>query len=278
MAPNLVTLRSHPQDLVELAEEYVNNPSIGKRIRRSRALAGIRRGVHKPGVTWLNMSAKGIGFGISKIPVPILNDLLKAAWTATVKNLKAHSHKTALGGSPSTADRVKFELKELGDTVGQWDRYRWKIAHAIEEVNKQVEECKKMTNAPCDLWVKLLAKRMYLVKRVAKLRVSVVAVQEICHVTLTWLDQVEQNLELNEQKTEQIFKKDVAQLKRFAGAHGGCSPEFCMHQARTPSMRRSVPVRDWSRWLVSATGTVTSNMAGEVDPIDTTVKTSEGKG
>ena len=264
----MITVSPRPRDLVILAQDYADNTSIFKRVLRSRALSPFRRGAHAPVSAAASAAAKGISVGLGKIPVPIVNDLLGAAWSVTVSALRSKSHASKLGKPTVTpADKVKFELKELGGDVGDWDRYRWKIAHAIEQVNKQVDACNEMKSGPCDLWVKLLAKRLYLRKRITRLRVSIESVKAICDGALHWLDTVAANVGTNEMMTAPLFEKDVRQLKTYAGAHAECSPEFCMHSTKKWTSKTGVPTSDAALFLIKATGTATSAMAGEFDAV-----------
>ena len=37
-------------------------------------------------------------------------------------------------------EEVKFQLKTVAGEVANWDRYRWKIVHALDQHNKVVRE------------------------------------------------------------------------------------------------------------------------------------------
>lgn len=259
------SISPNPRDLVDLAQDYATNPSILKKARRSSAFSSMRRGRHAPGATAATIATKAIGVGISKIPVPIVSDLIGVAWGQVASALRSKSHESKLGKPGiSESDKIKFSLKELGGTVANWDSYRWKIHHAIEEVNKQTEAATKMESAPCDQWVKLLAKRIYLKKRIGKLRASVISVQGLCDATLTWLDTIDANVRSNEAATASAYNKDITQLKKMA--HEGCTDELCMHSNKKWSSKKSVPTSNASAFLIKVAGTTSSAMSdGTID-------------
>ena len=254
------SISSSPRNLASLAEDYATNPSILKKTLRSRAFASVRSGVNAKKSGAATVATKAVGVLIKKIPVPIVNDLLALAWDKTAEALRKKSHMNKLGRPGVTeADKIKFSLKGLGGTVSNWDKYRWKITHGIEQVNKQTDAAKEMASAPCDQWVKLLAKRLYLRKRMAKLRASVVSVQALCDETLKWLDNVEVNVQANEAATSALYDKDVSQLKKMA--HEGCTPEFCMHSTKKWGSRKAVPTANAVAYL-NKVGTVADAMSG----------------
>ncbi len=251
----------NPRDLVDLAQDYATNPSILKKSLRSKAFSSMRRGYNAPGSAAASIAAKAGGVMISKIPVPIVSDILVLAWDKAAGVLRSKSHESKLGKPDvSQSDKIKFSLKELGGTVGDWDNYRWKITHAVEQVNKQTDEAKKMESAPCDQWVKLLAKRLYLKKRIGKLRASVVSVQALCNATLEWLDKVETDVQSNEMSTAALYNQDIMQLKKMA--HEGCTDEFCMHSNKKWTSKRAVPTSDAAAFLIKVAGTASDVVAG----------------
>lgn len=152
----------------------------------------------------------------------------------------------------SQADKIKFELKTLGDTVAGWDNDRWKITHAIEQVNTATAEVKDLKSGPCDAWVRLMAKRIYLRERILKLRVAVESVMAICKTTLQWLDAVEQSVDSDEDQLKPIYADDVRKLAQFAAAHSSCDPKHCMHGDKAHPKSPAVPAADLVGYLITA--------------------------
>lgn len=162
------------RDLQEIAKVVVANPTIGKRILHSKFLSPHRRAVQSPGAaaSYAASALKKAGtLALGQIPVPAVGSIIDKAWTATCDAIRTKVHTSRIEAPANLGERVKFELKEIGGMVEDWDSYRWKIAHSVEQFNKAVNEVKTQpTNAPCDTWVRVWAKYYYIGSRIAKLR------------------------------------------------------------------------------------------------------------
>ena len=265
MGQGIVVHKATPRDLVEIATNYADHPSMGKILRHSKYASPFRRAFQSPGA-FLSAVGRGVqhlgGILIKEIPLPVLNTLLEKAWAKAAEALRDKTYHDKLKHyNLSSKDKVKFELKRLGQEVENWDRYRWKVDHAVKQYNLTVKEAEAMAASPCDRWVRVLAKRKYLGKRIDKLRVSVEAVKAVCEETLEWLSRVEKDYEDTHTKLKPLFEDDVRKLKNFAGAHETCSKEFCMYKDSEWTHKKSVPTSTAAQWFIKGAA-VASDIVG----------------
>jgi hypothetical protein len=258
----IVVNKGHTRDLEQLATEYVAYPSIWKRMLHSSFILPARRSVQSKGAFGA-AAARGLQQGIviafKQIPVPVLNSLLSNAFDKACNQLRDYVHKShhKVGKFGVTdADKVKFELKELGQEVEKLDGYRWKISHAIDEYNKAVKEAEDMVSQPCDRWVHVLVKFKYLSKRIVKLRTSIEMIKATCAETEKWLAEVESEYHKTATKLEPLMKDDLEKLKNFAGAHETCTEEFCMYKDKKYSESRDVPTSETADMMAKGVGKV----------------------
>lgn len=239
MSPQPTRPNQAPRDLREIARIVAENPTVGKKILRSRAMRSHRRAVQSKGAA-ASYALKGVqkvvSFGFGQIPVPVVGSVLDKAWgVANDAARKARlGHNKAMAVSP--ADQVKFKLKSLGSEMGDLDSHRWKIAHAIEQCNKAEADT---TRPPCDQVVRLWAKRKYLTHRIVKLEMMLTAMQAVIDVTRAWLDDVKASGNL---KTENELTQAVApHLRALQGAdHSECREEFCVYGTKDWTKKTSV--------------------------------------
>ena len=258
------------RDLRQIAQLVLAFPSIGKKILHSKFLSSHRSAVQSPGAAGSYVASgmqKGVSAGLSAIPLPVVGTLLDKAWTAACEALRSKLHSGHLTATATPEERVKFELKDLGDTVGEWDRYRWKVAHAVEEYNKAARELQQnLAKAPCDAWVRMWVKYLYLEKRVRVLRESVEAVRGILDETDGWLVTVETNHKTAYQQIESQFKQSGAQLQSAGmAAHEKCSDTKCMFKKASWTSSALVPTSETAKFLVKGVSVV-ANVLGN-DPI-----------
>ena len=258
------------RDLRQIAQLVLAFPSIGKKILHSKFLSSHRSGVQSQGAAASYVASgmqKGVSAGLSVIPVPVVGTLLDKAWTAACEALRSKLHSGHTTATATPEERVKFELKDLGDTVGEWDRYRWKVTHAVEEYNKATRELQQsLAKAPCDAWVRMWVKYLYLEKRVTVLRESVEAVRGILNETDGWLVSVEADYKTAYHQIESQYKQSVAQLQSAGmAAHEKCSDTKCMFKKAEWTSSRLVPTSDAAKFLVKGVSVVANVLAN--DPI-----------
>ena len=262
-----VQLNQSPRDLQQIAKTVVANPTIGKKIRHSSFLSPHRRAVQSKGAFAsyaFGGIQKGISIALGQIPVPVVGSLLDKAWTAANERVRSKLHKNHMN-AVNTEEKVKFRLKELGSEVADWDRYRWKISHAVEQFNKVSAAVQQgIDSAPCDTWVRVWAKYEYLASRIAKLRVSVEAMRGTLDACDEWLNSVEQFVASKEPQIKSMYDKDVAQLRRMQ-VHDTCADTKCMFKMGQWTSKSTVPTSSMADFFIKATSTTLDIVAD--DPI-----------
>ena len=267
-----VHLQQSARDLQEIGKTVAANPTIGKRVLHSSFLSSHRSAVQSKGAFGSYVAAgvqKGVSIALNHIPVPALGGLLDKAWTAACKKIRSKTHERHVHYPANPGDKVKFELKEIGSQVEDWDRYRWKVAHAVEQYNKVCGEVMQGINkAPCDTWVRVWAKYYYLGSRIGKLRESVEAMRAICEEVDGWLDTVEQAYGASQQQIKAQYDKDVTQLKTMQ-VHDTCSDTKCMFKQGQYTSGATVPTSDGAMFFIKAASAAVTIVAD--DPISDAV-------
>ena len=149
--------------------------------------------------------------------------------------------------------------------MADWDRYRWKVSHAVEQFNKASAEVQSgISSAPCDTWVRVWAKYEYLASRIAKLRVSIEAVRATLDACDEWLNSVEQDYTSKGTQIKTMYDKDVAQLKLMQ-VHDTCSDTKCMFKRGQWTSKGNVPTSSLADFFIKASSTTLDVIAD--DPI-----------
>lgn len=271
-----VHLQQSTRDLQDIAKGVVANPSVAKKALHSSFVAPFRSAANSKGSFASKVAApalqKGVSIALSKIPVPVVNDLLQKAFDAACVAIKKKLHERHVEAPQNLAEKVKFELKDIADQFQDWDRYRWKVSHAAEQYNKVSEEVLAGINtAPCDTWVRVWSKYYYLGSRIAKLRASVEAVRAILLEVDVWLDSVEQSYASTQQQVENQYNKDVAQLK-IMQVHDTCADNRCMFKQG----QYNKPPSAVENFFIKATSKAASAAGGD-DPIGKAIDLATSK-
>lgn len=267
-----VHLQQSPRDLQQIAKSVVANPTVGKKILHSSFLDPHRRAVQSKGALGSYVVSgvkRGVSIALSQIPVPAVGMILDKAWSAANEAIRIKLHQNHITAVATTEEKVKFELKEIGNDVADWDRYRWKVAHAVEQYNKVTNDVRQgISSAPCDTWVRVWAKYFYLAARIAKLRASVEAVRAILKEVDEWLEGVEKSYATSQLQIQALFDKDVNGLKMMQ-VHDTCSDTKCMFKQGQWTAGKTVPTSDAANFFIAATSKVVNVMLD--DPISDAV-------
>jgi len=258
-----VNLHQSARDLQEISKSIVANPTIFKQARRSGALSGIRRSVQSKEAAAagaFTLGKKVVSTAISFVPIPKLAPILDGAWQKMAEYLKQRQLNSHIEAPANLEEKVKFELKVIGGMVAGWDGYRWKVQHAAEQFKAAATEATAtMTTAPCDTWVRVWAKYVYLGSRIQKLRASIAAVRAVTDEVDVWLMSVEQDYEETYNKAKQQYDKDVQQLKQMQ-VHDTCSDTKCMFKQGQYTKQLTVPTSDPAKFFIKGTSALVGDL------------------
>jgi len=267
-----VNLNQQAKNLQQIGASVAANPTIGKKIRHSGSLSPFRRAVQSKGAfasATAGAIKKGVSVAFGQIPVPGVGMVLDKAWGIMGDKLREHHISSHLKAPADPADKVKFELKAIGGMVADWDSYRWKVNHAVEQYNKAAGEFSQVaTKAPCDAWVRMWAKFYYLLSRVNKLREGVEAVRAVCDATDEWLTSVENNVKNAHEQIKVQYNKEVLQLKQMQ-VHDTCSSSKCMFGTSNYTDQANVPTSGAALFMIKGASTVTKAVMS--DPLGDSV-------
>jgi len=214
------------------------NPSVWKQIRHSRFADAFRR------ASGTRLAHAGVKFAITMIPIPAVQNLVTTLEQKCRDKLREWQVSRNLAWIPT--DHKKFDQQDREHFVKwQWknppgldefDRFRWKVSHGVEMVNKTVEILENqgiMADQPdhcqsasvCNDTARAISKFAYLVHRIEKFRAAVIGLKELCDETDKWLKHVEDQVQMTD------FKNKVARLKTvhtFGPHHFKCDPTLCV--------------------------------------------------
>ncbi len=265
-----VNLYQSTRDLEEIGKMIVANPSVGKKVRHSQFLHPLRRAVQSPGAAAsfaFSTVQKLASAATNLIPVPMVGSIVDKAWTKACNLIRQYHHKRKIKYPANLAERVKFELKEIGAQVADWDRFRWKISHAVEQYNKACEELRSSSDKPpCDMWVRFWAKYYYLGSRIGRLRESMEAMRAIMEEVDVWLMQVEENYSRAHTVMEAQYRAEFEQLKKMQ-VHDNCSDTKCMFKQAEWTSSAFVPTSDAAQFFIKASSAAVKFFDDPIDPL-----------
>lgn len=272
------------RDLKEIGEKVAANPSLAKRFLRSGAFSSYRRLAGKGTVSGLlKMGQSAISAGLGNIPIPGVGGVIERAFDNTCNLIRRKIHKDKANNltyAVAPEDKIKFELKELGATVADWDGYRWKVQHAVDEYKKATTDILKADyggRPPCDAWVRVFAKYYYIHSRVKKFQASVTSVLELAKELDKWLDAVDKAATAEEAKLDAAYQTAHATLANLpSDDHEPCSEYKCMFKTKSWTCATYVPTSNEALFLVRGAKYVWSWGVG--DPITTAVGTGAAQG
>jgi hypothetical protein len=278
-----VVAAANARDLKDIGNKVAANPSLAKRFLRSGAFSSYRRLGGKGTVSGLlKMTQTVVSAGLGNIPIPGVGGLLERAFDNTCNAIRAKVHNDkakALSYAVAPEDKIKFELKELGAAVADWDGYRWKITHAIDEYKKATTEILSANyggRPPCDAWVRVWAKYFYRHSRIQKFHTSVQAVTELAKELDKWLDSVDDAATKEEAKLDAAYKLAFEDLKKLpADDHKECSEYKCIFNTKAWTSATYVPTSNEALFLIKGAKYVWSWGVG--DPLGTAAGTGVGQ-
>ncbi|WP_418131140.1 hypothetical protein ABL849_09970 [Variovorax sp. 375MFSha3.1] len=203
-------------DPFKQAELEVANKSMGSQIAHSRIFHSTRSAFSSGG----SRASKGIGalVGVGKlfltlIPVPVVGSVVGAVVDAVNGKVRGALHEGHLGATASNAEVAKFGIKEL--TVENLDRYRWKVAHAFEELNQGIEAYNN-SGQTCDDMYQFALLYEQVQRRKKRLNQELGKFKRVMDAVDGWIADLERNQEtLLTQATNKIMektRKEIAEM------------------------------------------------------------------
>ncbi|NND60923.1 MAG: hypothetical protein HKN49_11720 [Gammaproteobacteria bacterium] len=186
-----------PEDIFKYAESRVANKGVLARIGHSPKLHAARSALTSKGSAAskaLSLVGVGARASLNAIPIPALGGILGKLEQAVESKIRSWHHNRR-GQATNTADQVKFQLKEL--SVDGLDRYRKKVEMAVKDLNKTSAAFDRSVtkqqgrHATCDAYLELAKASEQATRRLKKLRMTVMAIQESLNLTLDWANEVE---------------------------------------------------------------------------------------
>lgn len=227
-------------DPFEQAKKEVADKSMADQIAHSGIFHSVRSAFSSKG----SFASKGAGvaLGVGKlflalIPVPVVGAVVGATADAINGKVRSKLHERHLKPGVSHEEFVKYTIKEL--TVENLDRYRWKVAHSIEELNKGIAAY-NASNQTCDdmyafclLSEQVDRRKKRLVDELGKFQEVLNRVNDwIAELDRTQLSQLEAVKNAVKQKSRDEIQaigqlvatnpQHAAQIARYTAEHAGC--------------------------------------------------------
>jgi hypothetical protein len=227
------------------ARVEVNNKSMGAQIAHSGIFHSMRSAFSSPSKSGVSKGL-GLALGVGKlflaaIPIPVVGAIVGATVDAINGKVRSDRHQKQIDAATTHEEKAKFNIKEL--TVENLDRFRWKLAHAFEELKDGIAAY-NTSGQTCDDMYKFALLYEQLERRKLRLRNELNTFQEVINNVEAWIREVEtiQGPLLTKARNE-ITKKtgdeitlmnrlvpsnpaDQASIEAFKSAHINCS-EWC---------------------------------------------------
>ncbi len=189
------------EDIFEYAKGIVNNKSVAARIGHSGKLHSIRSALSGKGSAaskFGSLVGVAVRATLNAIPIPAVGSLISAAEKAVQDKIRGTMHQRNLDRARASGDKatvVKFEIKEL--TLEDMDRFRWKVSHAMTELNAAIAKFpenyakKRDEGATCDAYLELVIAAEQASRRINKLKEKVMAINTVVKLTCDWIEECE---------------------------------------------------------------------------------------
>lgn len=231
-------------DPFDQAAAEVKVKTMGDQILHSSMFHSIRSAFSSKGSFASKGASAALGVGklfLALIPVPAVGSVVGAAADAIngVVRKKLHERHVTdkeLFDARAVSDKalqeqIKFQIKEL--TVENLDRYRWKLTHSIEELNKVLvnynnsnQSCDDMY-AFCLLSAQVDRRRQRLVEELDKFKQVVDNVNEwlrrVDHIQFSQLHDIKEEIKTRARNEIQTFDaQPQARKAEMLAAHANC--------------------------------------------------------
>lgn len=186
------------EDIFDYAAKCVSNKSVLARIGHSAKLHSIRSALSSKGSAaskFGSLVGAAARATLNAIPIPAIGSIISSLEQKVEKVIKGQLHSRSLGKATTTADKVKFTLKEL--SVEELDRFRWKVSESITEFNKLVSAHatnlakKQAAQATCDAFLDLALAAEQVKRRIERLKEACLGILGAIKITSEWIEECE---------------------------------------------------------------------------------------
>lgn len=233
--------------LMKHARKLVDNKSIFTRVSHSSYFHSARSATKSKGSAVSKGASVVLAIGkkaMQLIPIPVLGDLASEISDIVDRKVRARRHSDRIDNATSGEELVKFKLKEL--SVEEFDRYRWKLADAVKELQLAQTKFKNSSDDSGDVCSTHLELAMAIAqasrrhKKLMDLCMTMVVTME---QAIHWATDVNVNIKKAESDLVELYQKqveyDLAAPTRIendsAGRHANCTSTYCYYKGVTSS-------------------------------------------
>jgi hypothetical protein len=225
--------------LMEHARKLVDNKSLFTRVAHSSTFHSARSASKAPG----SAASKGaaVGLAVAKkamqlIPIPVLGDLAGEVSGIVDKKIRGKLHQRRLDAATTAEEKVKFKLKDL--SVEEFDRFRWKLADSVKELQRAQVKFKAAPDDNSDV----CSSHLELALAVAQASRRHHRLMELCETMLAtmleaidWANDVNVGIKKAEADLVESYQGHVTYDLEMSALpfydsslrHGGCTSAFC---------------------------------------------------
>jgi hypothetical protein len=173
--------------------------------------------------------------------VPIVGPIVGAAVDAINSKIRSAKHNANVDPAASAEINAKFGIKEL--TVENLDRYRWKINHAYEEMNRGITAYNNSEVQGCDEFYQIALLYQQVQRRNGKLIDEMEKFKAVFRHVESWMKELERN-HLNQ--AESIMKSVSKQVADEISSMSNLNPAIPFQATRMESItKRHIGCTQW---------------------------------
>jgi len=213
------------KDILDVGQRLYENPSLFKTIRHSRFADPFRR---KSAYSLFQGAAQ---LALGAIPFPGLKELAQKMEEKGANYLKGKYANYKRAKAQNLEHQVKWDWKK-GFNIEQFDRYRFKVKHGLDEVKKSYDaliNSNADSTSICNDASKAYSKFLYLEHRIGKFRQKIAELKVMAEETDQWLASVQEVID----KSDLEHKVMVAAAKAHEWGNGSfhldCKEDLCVY-------------------------------------------------
>lgn len=180
-------------DIFEQARHDVDHKGMLSSMWHSSAMHSVRSATKSSGSGW----SKGLGVAqqvgkaaLNLIPVPVVGAVIGGMVDLGSAYARKRRHDGKVVKAQDLQELTKFQLKEL--STGDLDRYRFKVADSVKELNDAVQKFKDGGGvlSSCDQCFVFALKLAQAERRVNKLMAAILSIEATLTITKQWMREV----------------------------------------------------------------------------------------